>query len=72
MLRELTELSTGSEEQGKGHGSALMREVCEEADKSATVLMLIADSTKLADWYSRFGFQLIQVTPRLMLRSPRQ
>ena len=69
MLRELTHLQVSEDARGQGHGSALMREVCAEADKAQTVLMLTADDTRLADWYARFGFKLIQDGPLLMVRA---
>ena len=69
MLRELTHLQVSEDARGQGHGSALMRDICAEADKARTVLMLTADSRKLAAFYERFGFKLIQADPLLMVRA---
>ena len=69
MLRELTHLQVSEDARGQGHGSALMRDVCAEADQSRTVLMLTAESRRLAAWYARFGFMLIQAEPLLMVRA---
>ena len=68
MLRELTHLHVSEDARGQGHGSALMRDICAEADKERTVLMLTADTRRLAEWYGRFGFMLIQAEPLLMVR----
>ena len=68
MLREVTHLQTSEDARGQGHGGALMRDICAEADKARCVLMLTADSRRLADFYARFGFKLIQAEPLLMVR----
>lgn len=69
MLRELTHLKVSEDARGHGHGSALMREICAEADASRCVLLLTAETRRLAEWYSRFGFMLIQAEPMLMVRA---
>jgi hypothetical protein len=45
-----------------------MLDICAEADKSEVVLMLTADTPRLADFYARHGFKLIQDGPLLMVR----
>lgn len=56
-------------QQGKGHGTALMKQLCTEADMCGMNLMLMAESERLRDWYSgRFGFNVIQEEPLIMIR----
>jgi len=55
---------------GKGEGTELLKEVCSEADEKRIMLVLIADTEKLAMYYERFGFMAIQKNPILMVRSP--
>jgi ribosomal protein S18 acetylase RimI-like enzyme len=49
-------VETHPEHLGAGHGSALMRLVCEQADAAGRQLRLNCDP-KLAGWYERFGFE---------------
>lgn len=74
-LREVSHLT--SADRGKGHATHLLRSVIAEADKTNTTLMLTADPAEggldmsaLTDWYTRLGFQLLQDTPRIMVRIP--
>lgn len=62
----------------KGHATRLLREVCAEADRSGTVLMLEArafddgmDDAQLKAWYMRSGFVQTQESPIIMARRPR-
>lgn len=64
-LRELSHLYADTER--KGHASALMRKVCEEADKSALVLMLVAKEG-MSGWYERFGFYPLPDSDGVMAR----
>ena len=68
MLREVTHLQVLEDARGQGYGSSLMRSICSEADASRCVLLLTAQNQKLAQWYDRFGFMLIQSDPLLMVR----
>lgn len=78
MLREL--LSVQSTNPRKGHATALLWEVCNEADKWWITLIVqprkFADGMpddKLLPWYSKFGFEQIQTEPvPLMVRSPQR
>lgn len=71
-LRELSHLE--STDKQKGHATALMKQVCEEADKENIMLMLIVepygemDKSALQDWYSRLGFFILQENPTIMVR----
>lgn len=67
-LREVFSVVAG--QPGRGHGGALMQQVCQEADKGRVVLMLLADDERLAAWYGRFGFEAIQASPIVMRRVP--
>lgn len=78
--RELVSVHTEADAQHQGHATALMHEVCREADVAAVTLVLwprpygddIALSrAQLIAWYAReFGFRLLQDDPPLMARAP--
>jgi len=70
FAREITEFHVPEEFRGKGEGSELLKEVCEQADQYDIMLILIADTQKLALYYGRFGFEPIQQEPILMVRKP--
>ena len=72
--RELCDLRTQAGAQGQGHASALLREVCEEADAAGVMLVLFVDpfgtglsADDLAAWYERNGFAEIQAQPVKMM-----
>lgn len=74
-VREVFDLK--SEEQRKGHASALMRKVCAEADSESRVLMLMVNkddgNEALVKFYQRFGFRPTKdgyEPPIVMLRPP--
>ena len=59
----------------KGHATALMYQVCGEADRNAKVLMLMVteNADKLVKWYRKFGFKPTKDaldTPVVMVRAP--
>ena len=56
----------------KGIASMLLRQVCDDADAHAKVLMLMPGGDDwLTAWYSKFGFVQIQNNPVLMARQPK-
>lgn len=59
-------------EQGKGHGTALMRKLCDSADSARLCLLLTVDdgNKRLVAWYAGFGFTPIQADPLVMARMP--
>ena len=71
---ELRSLHTRKDKRGKGAASALMQEVCQEADKRRRFLLLHVkadgpmDTEALANFYIRNGFTPIQAEPIVMLR----
>jgi GNAT superfamily N-acetyltransferase len=76
-IREITNLYTDEPGRGKGDASALLKQVCEDADDNGIVLMLIPkpydkglDELQLIAWYARHGFTQIQNNPTLMARQP--
>ena len=69
-IREITRFYVPEEFRGKGEGTALLQDVCEQADIKQLALMLIADTERLLLYYGTFGFELIQPTPMIMLRLP--
>jgi len=71
--RELTEFNTPIEHRGKGEGSALLQEICDQADTEGLLLIISADNERLEKYYSRFGFATIQKSDIiLMARKPNQ
>jgi len=62
-VRELIDLKSGN--QRKGHATALLHQVCDEADEGSNVLMLMVSqpsdaelsNEKLVKWYGKFGFK---------------
>ena len=74
--RELCNVHVPAEARQRGEASALLREVCEEADAAGMMLVLFVapfDSGPRADdlaaWYGRHGFAEIQAEPvRMMAR----
>jgi GNAT superfamily N-acetyltransferase len=72
-MREVVELKAG--ERGKGHGTRLMRAVCDEADAAGKVLFLmpesgdVMDAERLERFYTRLGFAVVQESPKLMARA---
>jgi GNAT superfamily N-acetyltransferase len=75
-IREVTNVYTLESERGKGSASALLKQVCDEADESGIVLILLPkqndatglDDLRLIAWYERNGFISIQDNPILMAR----
>lgn len=68
---ELSSLETAPHHRRKGIAGRLLDQLCAEADKSRTVLVLRADSEWLEAWYARYGFTPIQAVPVvLMARQP--
>jgi hypothetical protein len=79
--REVVDVETPFDEQGKGYATTLLHKVCREADAAGLVLVLspqpFGDNINLSkeqliDWYERsFGFAVIQHQPMvLMARMP--
>lgn len=77
--RELSGLFVPIESRHSGHATALMHDVCSEADETGITLVLFVQPfddpdlsrAQLADWYARrFGFVPIQAEPLLMARMP--
>lgn len=72
-IREIVSLA--SDERGNGHATALMHQVCAEADMAGLVLLLEAKpfaegmtQEQLEKFYERLGFVKIQDEPVLMAR----
>lgn len=79
--REVVDVETPFEEQGKGYATTLLHKVCREADAANLVLVLSPQpygdninlsKEQLEQWYERsFGFQVLQRAPMvLMARMP--
>lgn len=75
QTREL--ISMQSDDRGRGHATALMWQVCAEADRAWLTLFIKPEpfddgmpADRLRKWYSKFGFVEIQAEPCLMVRSP--
>lgn len=75
--RELVNVETPFEEQGKGYMTTLIHKVCREADAANLVLVLSPQpwgdninlsKQQLEDWYARsFGFHVIQREPMTLM-----
>jgi GNAT superfamily N-acetyltransferase len=71
---ELRSLHTRKDKRGQGEATALMADVCNEADKARRFLFLHVKpdgpmgTEALANFYIRNGFHPIQAEPLLMLR----
>lgn len=71
-------VSLASDNPRKGHATALMHQVCAEADVDRIVLILMPKpfgdgmtEEQLEKWYGRFGFEMVQTVPaKLMARQP--
>ena len=75
LSRELLDLR--STDQRKGDASALLKQVCAEADAWWITLIVVArkyddgmDDSQLLKWYEKFGFTLVQAEPPIMARTP--
>lgn len=75
LSRQLTQLHVPIHKRHQGLATALMRNVCLEADREGMMLMLEAKPepphtpAEAESFYARFGFQTIQTSPiRLMAR----
>ena len=79
-VREVACLHVPASEQGLGYATALMHNVCREADAAGIVLVLwpqpygedtAMDRDQLQHWYARrFGFAVVQPEPLMMAREP--
>ena len=77
-LLEVKSVLTTKPSRRQGHASRLMTDVCVEADKTGTLLVLTPEqfdngpigTEQLQGWYERFGFVVIQDKPVLMCRDP--
>lgn len=73
---ELSRLFVRAKHRGEGYGTSIMEAICEDADRTGTVILLRpdaedGDNETLAAWYRRFGFSEIQTGPViLMARRP--
>lgn len=77
-VRELSSLSVDATARGQGFARALLDKVILDADQQGLALLVIVepfddspiDAAKLADWYSRMGFERVQHEPLVMVRTP--
>ncbi len=67
---EISQVFTPEAMRHEGRATALLSQICDEADQAKTVLMLMP-TEGLEQWYSVFGFATIQTEPVLMARPPR-
>ena len=71
-MREL--VSVASDERGRGHASALMHRICQEADDACVTLLVQVKAfaegmtdEQLQRFYSKFGFIVIQTEPVVLM-----
>lgn len=69
-MREVYRLETQSEQRGHGHATALLENVGREADANGMLLVLIAETAELEQFYKRRGFETLQENPTIMNRKP--
>lgn len=73
LVREITEFFVPEEHRGNGEGTALLDDVCSQADINGLMLIIIADTPRLQSFYARHGFMTIQDEPViLMMRMPQE
>jgi GNAT superfamily N-acetyltransferase len=60
LAREITDFHVPEAHRGKGEGSMLLQDLCEQADDERILLILKADTKRLEAFYKRFGFVTIQ------------
>lgn len=74
--RELISLDVPPNLRRRGMAKELLINVCDEADACAMLLVLFPEpfgveprmtQPKLIEWYTNFGFNVIQVTPKVMM-----
>ena len=74
-LREISALYVPPESRRQGLARWLLCEICVEADRESTVLVLSPEIDKeidLIEFYSEFGFRIVQQKPvLLMAREPK-
>jgi GNAT superfamily N-acetyltransferase len=74
-VREISAVK--SAQRGQGDASALLDDVCQEADRSKVALLLTVEpdkdssmtETQLMFFYARKGFEVIQSQPCVMVRA---
>lgn len=84
-VREITGVWCAPAERRRGHASALLREVCTDADEAGITLVLMPEAfgegyggpfmsdESLAAWYARgFGFFTLQPSPLILMRMPHE
>lgn len=77
-IRWVSHLFVDAENRNKGSATALMQQICKDADSTNLHLILEPksyddgdlDNTSLETFYKKFGFKKIQDEPALMLRAP--
>jgi GNAT superfamily N-acetyltransferase len=71
LLREITEFFVPENQRGKGEGTILLNDVCDQADQQNLILLIKADSPRLQRFYERHGFMTVQDgCDIIMLRKP--
>lgn len=71
LLREITNFEVPEEHRGKGDGTELLKDICDQADERGIVLLIKADTIRLEIFYKRHGFITLQALPDIiMVRQP--
>jgi len=60
FAREITDFHVPEECRGQGEGTALLADLCDQADDERILLLLKADTKRLENYYHKFGFVTIQ------------
>lgn len=67
--REITGVYVPASDRKKGLASALMHQVCDEADQ-ANITLLLTCRDELRRWYARYGFMVLQDDIGILVRAP--
>ena len=64
---ELSGLHTDEWHRRKGIATRLLKLICNDADRTNTVIVLRPDEPWHEDWYKKHGFDTIQVNPVILM-----
>lgn len=69
LVWEITNVFVPEEHRKKGWGTRLIEHACETADIQGMLLILHVeeDNDHLVNWYSKFGFKVIQTYPEILM-----
>lgn len=74
FMREITDFFVPESCRGKGEGSALLQDVCDQADQEGLLLLIKPDTLRLENFYAKHGFKRLPTDNEhvFMLRMPKK